>query len=100
MPERAKLRAVAPDEQAPAKPRVTITEAVKDGSRREVLVAMRARVARTLEDPATPAHAIARLVREVSDLDREIRAMDEANEDDDAHEGPSAVDDAFDAAAI
>lgn len=100
MPAR-KLRAVAPDEHAPTKERKTVVDATNDGTRREVLVAMRARIARTLDDTSTPAHAIARLVREVADLDREIRAIDESTEEHDGSEdGEATGRRSFDASAL
>lgn len=78
------LRAVGPDEgsegsdegsekKAEKKPE-TILEAA-DGSRRDVLVMMRKKIAAVL-DGDVAAHAIARLVSELKQLDEDIRDLD------------------------
>jgi hypothetical protein len=74
---REKLRAVGPDEQAPAKKPATILEAAS-GSRREFLAAARANAAATLDDPRTNPTAKAALFRQIVSIDAEIRALDAA----------------------
>lgn len=69
------LRAVAPDETAAPKKR-SVTEAASDGSRRELLVAMRSRVATAVEDPNTPARDLAALTRRLMEIAKDIEALD------------------------
>ena len=95
----APLRAVGRNEKAPQKPVAkTVTKAASDGSRRELLVAMRARVATAVEDPNTPARDLAALTRRLMEIAKDIEALDVK----DAGEAHSAEvsDSAFDAAAI
>lgn len=54
----------------------TITAAAKDGDPREVLVALRARVAKAVQDPDTPARDLASLSKRLMDIVREIEAID------------------------
>ena len=94
------LRVVAPGE-APPKPRrpKTVTEAAKDGTHRDLLVAMRERVARAVEDSTTPARDLAALTRRLMELARDIEAID-ARAAEEAGEGGDVQDGEFDAAAI
>lgn len=78
------LRAVEPGEKQPS--RLTITQAAECGNGRELLVAMRTRVARTVEDPNCPPRDLAALTRRLQEINREIEALDakadlEATED-------------------
>lgn len=67
------LRAVAPDEKAPPK---TITEAASKGTKRDLLVAMRDRIAKTVEDAKCPPRDLASLSRRLMEIAREIEAAD------------------------
>jgi hypothetical protein len=87
---RKPLRVVAPDE-APAAParRHTVTSAAAEGTRRDLLVAMRSRVAVAVEDPNTPARDLAALTRRLMELARDIEALDaQGAEGDDAAATP------------
>ena len=80
------------------KPPRTITEAADKGTQRELLVTMRTRIAKSLDDPTTMARDLASLSRRLLEISREIDAIDvadlqEANESDEA-------DEAFDASAL
>ena len=96
------LRAVAPDEKPPAKPRRRkahdrITDAL-DGSSRDVLAAMRKALAKKLDAGEVASNAIASAYKELRELDRLIRAYDESEEPSRAaDEGPRR---SFDAAAL
>lgn len=90
------LRAVAPDEKAPPK---TITEAASKGSHRELLVAMRDRIAKTVEDSTCPPRDLASLSRRLMEIAKDIEAIDLADEQEAASGGP-VEDEAFDASAI
>ena len=94
-----KLRAVAPGEAAPAaaKPK-SVTEAAKHGTTRELLCAMRDRIAVAVQDAATPPRDLASLTKRLAETVREIEAID-------AREGEAAAsvlveDGRFEASAI
>ena len=99
MPRKSPLRAVGADEKvAPARPK-SITEAADGGTTRELLVAMRARIAKAVEDPNTPARDLAALTKRLVEVVRDIEAIDaRAHEDGDA--GAEVADGAFDASAV
>ncbi len=65
-----RLRAVAPDEAAPK--RQSVTEAAQGGDRRELLVAMRDRIAKAISDPNCPPRDLASLTRRLQDIAKEI----------------------------
>jgi hypothetical protein len=100
MPARKALRAVAADEKAPApQPTKTVTQAAKDGSTRELLVAMRDRTAKAVEDPNTAARDLAALTKRLMEIVRDIEAIDarSAEEDDPS---ASVEDGEFNAASV
>ena len=74
----AKLRAVGEGERSPVKK--SITEAAEFGTRRELLVATRARVASAVEDPNTPARDLAALTIRLMAISNEIEAIDAKEE--------------------
>lgn len=105
MPPRARkaagpLRVVAAGEKPspPLKPK-TVTEAADSGTTRELLVAMRARIATAVEDPNTPARDLAALTKRLTEVMRDIEAID-AREGQEAERAGPVADEAFDAAAI
>lgn len=65
-----RLRAVAPSEVAPR--RKSVADAALLGDRRELLVAMRDRIAKTISDPDCPPRDLASLTRRLQDIAREI----------------------------
>jgi len=95
----SKLRVVANDETTMPAKRHTVTSAAADGSRRDLLVAMRSRVATAVEDPNTPARDLAALTRRLMELAKDIEALDAAAEQE-AQRGDEAEDGKFDASAI
>ena len=100
MASRHSLRAVGPDDvpPAPQKPK-TITEAADKGTTRELLVAMRARIAKAVEDPNTPARDLAALTKRLVEVVRDIEAID-AREEQEAPGRGNVTDGRFDASAI
>lgn len=77
----------------------TIAAAVQS-SERELLVALRAKAAAEL-DSGVPAHAISQLMRQLRELDKDIRALDARTQDDDEdQQSAGQVSDRFDASAI
>ena len=102
MPPRSRkaLRVVTPGEAPPAaaKPK-TVTEAADKGTTRELLVAMRARIAKAVEDPNTPARDLAALTKRLVEVVRDIEAID-AREEQEAERGGPVSDEAFSAEAL
>lgn len=94
------LRAVKGERAArPARKQKSVTEAAKSGTRRELLVAMRDRVAKAVESPDTLPRDLAALTRRLTDIVKEIEAID-AREGD-AGDAPDEVGDGeFDASAV
>lgn len=99
-PRKAPLRAVAKGERTPvpAKPK-TISQAAEDGSTRELMVAMRTRIASAVEDANTPARDLAALSKRLIEVVRDIEAID-ARAEQEATKRDDAQDEAFDASAI
>jgi ribosome-binding protein aMBF1 (putative translation factor) len=73
------LRVVSDDEKAPGKAK-SVSEAAEKGTTRELLVAMRSRIAKAVEDPNTPARDLAALTKRLVEVVRDIEAID-ARED-------------------
>lgn len=93
------LRAVGPDEKPKPKTPKTITEALS-GTPRDVLAAMRHALAQKLDAGEVSSNAIASAYKELRELDRLIRVMDSADEEQEAGHGGRHGDEAFDASAI
>lgn len=90
------LRAVAEDEKPPVAK--SVTEAARSGTTRELLSAMRGRIASAVEDPNTPARDIAALTKRLVEVVRDIEAIDARTEEAESH---AIVEDGkFDAKAI
>ena len=74
---RPPLRAVAADEKPskPPKP-LTVKEAAISGSHRDLLVAMRSRIAEAVTNPECPPRDLAALTRRLQDIAKEIDQLD------------------------
>jgi len=78
------LRVVAPGEKPPPRRRPakaapkpkTVLEAAEKGTRKELLVAMRTRIARAVDDLNTPARDLAALTKRLGEVDRDIEALE------------------------
>lgn len=93
-----KLAVVTDDTPAPKKPTPTKIKEAVDGTERDVLVALRRKLAAEL-DNGPPPHTLAPLVRQLREIDRDLRALDVSEaEEDDTHDADG--DDTFDASAI
>lgn len=97
MAARRPLRAVAPDEKADR--HLTISEAAEKGSHRELLAAMRERVATAVQDPNCPPRDLAALTRRLQEIAREIDAID-AHAAQEASEASDVSDEAWGADAL
>lgn len=84
---------------ASRKRKPTTIKAAAELSERELLVAMRSRVASEI-DSGVPAHALAPLMRQLRDLDREIRSIDSRAGGDDLGEAAGTPDAKFDPTAL
>lgn len=69
------LRAVSPNDVPPPKA-MTVAQAAERGTHRDLLVAMRARIAKTVADPDCPPRDLAALTRRLQDIAREIEQLD------------------------
>ena len=94
-----RLRTVKAGERpVPARP-LTVSEAAEGGNQRELLVAMRTRIAKSVEDPNTPARDLAALTKRLMEVVRDIEALD-ARKDQEAAERDRSPDEAFEPEAI
>lgn len=91
-----KLAVVTDETPAPTRPK-NIKAAVEMGER-DLLVAMRTKVASEI-DTGVPAHALAPLMRQLRELDKDIRALD-ARAAEEGEQGGPVADEAFDAASV
>jgi hypothetical protein len=71
---KAPLRAVKADEKA-TKPK-TVADAAANGDHRELLVAMRERIAQTVSNLDCPPRDLAALTRRLQEIAKEIEAID------------------------
>lgn len=98
MPRKPTLRVAGVDD-VPRAP-LTITEAL-DAGPRDVLAAMRLTLARKLDAGEVSSNAIASVSKELRELDRQIRALDAADEQEAQRRGDSGRPRrSFDASAI
>lgn len=100
MSGRSHLKAVPPGARKPRPARLmTVTQAASDGDARELLVAMRSRIAKAVEDANTPARDLAALTKRLMEVVRDIEAFDTRREE--SNDDASSVEDGtFDASAI
>ena len=92
----AKLKVVTDGDVPPPAPK-TLKDAV-DVSERALLVTIRAKIAAEI-DGGVPPHTLAPLTRQLRDIDKEIRLLDQ-RADEEAGEDDVAADEAFDAEAL
>ena len=90
-----RLRAVG-DDDVPPRPKPTTIKAATECSELDLLIAMRDKISTEI-DGGVPPHTLAPLMRQLRDLDKEIRSL-AAREQDSAEDGSDG--DSFDASAI
>ena len=93
------LRAATDDDASKAVKPKSLVDAAQGGDYRELLVAQRMDIARSLQNPETQGPARAALHRQLGLIAREIREMDEARAEEAAENG-ATPDEAFDASAV
>lgn len=90
------LRAVTEAERATP---LTVSDAAERGSHRDLLVAMRQRIATAVQDPKCPPRDLAALTRRLQDIAGEIKALDAVLAEEEA-EGVGVGDGEWDAEAL
>lgn len=89
-----------PRKTKPRKPKLyTVTDAAAKGSRRDLLVSMRGRIATAVEDGGTPARDLAALTRRLMEIAKEIDSIDAITKQE-ATENDTPADEAFSSTAI
>lgn len=86
--------------QAAAKKPMTVVDAFASGNRRDQLVALGTRIAKTIDNPNTPARDLAALSRRQLEIGREIEAIDAADDEDDITAATGTPDGKFEPAAL
>lgn len=81
MPPKSRLKAVT--DETPPPPSRGVKAAAESGDRRELLVAMRDRIAVAVENPRTPPRDLAALTRRLLEIAKDLEAMDAEVADDD-----------------
>ena len=94
------LRTVKTGESAPKRLVQSVAQAASSGSYRDLLVAMRERIARTVSDPDCPAVALAALTRRLNDIAKEIELIDLRAKQEAVEDGDVAGDEAWDSSTI
>jgi hypothetical protein len=78
----------------------SVAQAAKDGSHRDLLVAMRDRIALAVSDPECPPRDLAALTRRLQDIAKEIEGIDQRRLEEGAGNGGEVEDGAFDSSAV
>lgn len=94
------LRSVRTDETPAVKKAKSVAQAAADGDHRELLVAMRERIAQTVSSSDCPPRDLASLTRRLQDIAKEIESIDlRAKEEGEDADG-TAEDEAWDSEAL
>jgi hypothetical protein len=88
-----------PGETAEKPKKLTVVQAANTGSHRDLLAALRARIAAAVQAPQCNPVALAALSRQLVLLSKEISVID-AREEDDLGEAAAIPDEAFDGDAV
>ncbi len=93
MPRR--LRAVEPGETGEKPRKLTVVQAAATGTHRELLQALRSRVAAAVQSPNCPPVALAALSRQLVLLSKELERVEARAEDDDIAAAAAVPDEPF-----
>ena len=96
---RPRLDHVAGDVDA-AREDLSLINAAESGDVRAVLVALKMRIARTIQDTTTPPRDLAALSRRLMEISRDLQAIDAADAEDDLGRAHHTPDEAFDPATL
>ena len=94
------LSVVTDETPKPRKKPLTISAAADSGDQRDLLVAMRSRIALAVENQNTPARDLAALSRRLLEIAREIEAIDSRDGEDEIGDAANTPDAEFDAEAL
>lgn len=97
------LHAVTAADKPPAqkaKPKPKTVKAAAESSERDLLVALREMAANDLDAGNIPAHARPTMMKQLRELDKEIRALDARTAQESEEDAGGPVDDTFDAEAL
>ena len=92
------LRAVKPNEKP--SPKLSVSQAAATGDHRQLLVAMRERIAKTVSDPDCPPRDLAALTRRLQDIAKEIEQIDLRAKEDGADAADVAADEEWYSSAL
>lgn len=79
---------------------MTVAQAAATGSHRDLLVAMRERIAQTVSDPECPPRDLAALTRRLQDIAKEIESLDLRAKEEGEDANDVAADEEWDAEAL
>lgn len=79
---------------------MSVTKAASSGDPRQLLVALRDRVAKTVEDPNCPPRDLASLSRRLQEIHRDIEAIEAREKQEAAEDADGHPDEAWDAEAL
>ena len=96
--QRNPLRAVKSSDQVTPAPVKTVAQAAKSGQHRDLLVAMRDRIAEAVAKTDCPPRDLASLTRRLQDIAKDIASLDAAADQEQGVSGD--IDETFDASAI
>ena len=94
------LRSVGDSETAPKRPTLTVEQAAAKGTHRDLLVAMRERIAKAVSDSKCPPRDLAALTRRLQDIAKEIEAIDLRAKEEGADATDVAEDEEWDEEAL
>ena len=96
------LKSVPEGARAPkrAPRRKTVAQAAAGGSQRELLVALRSRIASAVADPNCPARDLAALSRRLLEIAKDIEALDFSEGQDEIGRAAATSDESWDESAI
>jgi hypothetical protein len=83
---------VVKDEIPPKRAPMTVKAAAEDGVRRDLLIALRTRIAADIDNSSTPPRDLAALSRRLLEIAREIEALDAETRADDIGEAAATPD--------
>lgn len=75
---------------------LSLIEAAEAGDGHAILVALKMRLARTIQDPQTPPRDLASLTRRLIEINRDLEALDAADAEDEIARALEAEDEEFD----
>lgn len=88
------------DENTPKPKPKSLTDSIERGSRRDEIVALRVIVGKAIENPKTPAPALAALARQLVLLGKELESLDAAESRNDIADASEVRDETWDPSDI